>query len=60
VDAVLAAADGPFLLGDFSVADVIITPYIERMSASLAYYKDFQVSERNKYCERALWQLTHS
>ena len=30
---------GPFLLGDFSAADLVFVPFLERMSASLAYYK---------------------
>ena len=37
----LAATAGPFLLGELSVADLVFVPYVERMSASLAYYKGF-------------------
>lgn len=32
---------GPFLLGEFSSADLVFVPYVERMAASLAYYKGF-------------------
>jgi glutathione S-transferase len=35
----LERGDGPFLLGDFSSADLVFVPFLERMSASLAYYK---------------------
>eukprot|EP00316_Scyphosphaera_apsteinii_P016335 CAMPEP_0119307324 /NCGR_PEP_ID=MMETSP1333-20130426/7863_1 /TAXON_ID=418940 /ORGANISM="Scyphosphaera apsteinii, Strain RCC1455" /LENGTH=402 /DNA_ID=CAMNT_0007310853 /DNA_START=18 /DNA_END=1226 /DNA_ORIENTATION=+ len=37
----LGKHEGPFLKPSFSAADVILTPYIERMSASLYYYKGF-------------------
>ncbi len=33
------AGEGPFLLGGFSSADLVFVPFLERMSASLAYYK---------------------
>lgn len=32
---------GAFLLGELSTADVVFVPYVERMAASLAYYKGF-------------------
>ena len=37
----LMATPGPFLLERFSSADVVTIPYLERMGASLAYYKGF-------------------
>lgn len=40
VDEVLSKANGPYFLGEeLSTADIIFTPYIERMAASLFYYK---------------------
>lgn len=41
VEDTLAATPGPFFLGDFSVADVVFVPYVERMNASLYYYKGY-------------------
>merc|ERR1719240_292836 len=32
-------------MGDFSVVDVVFTPYVERMNASLFYYKGFQLRD---------------
>ena len=29
----------PFFLGEFSIVDCIFVPYVERMNASLYYYK---------------------
>jgi hypothetical protein len=39
VEQALAATPGDFFLEAFSTADVVFTPYIERMNASLFYYK---------------------
>ena len=39
VDSVLAETEGPFFLSSFSVADTVFIPYVERMNASLFYYK---------------------
>ena len=41
VEQALQATAGPFFLPDFSSADVIFVPYLERMNASLAYYKGY-------------------
>lgn len=43
VDGMLCATPGPFFLEEFSLADVIFTPYVERMLASLYYYKGFNL-----------------
>jgi glutathione S-transferase len=47
VDEALRASPGPYLLENFSSADVVITPYIERMSASLFYYKGYNLRSRH-------------
>lgn len=48
VDAALGSSSGPFMLGnEYSIADIIFTPYIERMSASLTYYKGYSVRKQN-------------
>jgi len=44
VDSVLRKADGPFFLGkDFSLVDVQFAPFLERMVASLLYFKGFTI-----------------
>lgn len=47
VDEALRSTPGPYLLETFSSADVVITPYIERMSASLFYYKGYHLRSRH-------------
>ena len=37
----LSQQRGPFLLGELGTADLVFVPYVERMAASLAYYKGF-------------------
>ncbi|MDA0718344.1 MAG: glutathione S-transferase family protein [Cyanobacteria bacterium] len=37
----LCHQSGKFLLGELGTADLVFVPYVERMSASLAYYKGF-------------------
>lgn len=45
VDVMLQSTPGPFFLEQFSLADAIFTPYVERMNASLYYYKAFNMKE---------------
>jgi glutathione S-transferase len=47
VEVALAATPGPYFLAEFGTADVIFTPYIERMNASLYYYKGYSMREEN-------------
>ncbi|OAB59175.1 glutathione S-transferase [Phormidium willei BDU 130791] len=47
VEAALAATPGPYFLSEFSTADVVFTPYVERMNASLFYYKGYSLREEN-------------
>lgn len=47
VEAALAATPSPYFLEEFSTADVIFTPYVERMNASLFYYKGYSLREEN-------------
>ncbi|MEB3171249.1 MAG: glutathione S-transferase N-terminal domain-containing protein, partial [Synechococcaceae cyanobacterium] len=46
-EAALARSPGPFLLGEFSAADLVFVPFVERMAASLAYYKGLLVRQRH-------------
>jgi len=45
VDQALEKHPGPYFLSDFSLADVVFIPYVERMLASLYYYKGFNIKE---------------
>jgi glutathione S-transferase len=47
VEAALTRTPGAYFLDDFSVIDVIFTPYVERMHASLYYYKGYGLREQN-------------
>jgi glutathione S-transferase len=47
VEEYLAASPGPYFLAEFGTADVIFTPYVERMNASLYYYKGYSLRGDN-------------
>ncbi len=47
VEDALSNTAGPYFLEQFSTADVIFTPYVERMNASLFYYKGYSLREEN-------------
>ncbi len=47
VEQALAKTPGPYFLEEFGTADVIFTPYVERMNASLYYYKGYSLREEN-------------
>ena len=47
VEEALAATPGPYFLEEFSVVDLVFTPYVERMNASLYYYKGYSLREEN-------------
>ena len=49
VEETLAATPGPYFLEEFGTADVIFTPYVERMNASLYYYKGYSLREENPH-----------
>lgn len=48
----LEAGPGPFMLGEFSTADLVFIPYLERMNASLAYYKGYLLRQRYPAIDR--------
>ena len=49
----LAAQGGPFLLGtELGTADVVFVPYVERMNASLAYYKGYLLRHEHPAIDR--------
>ncbi len=49
VELALASTPSPYFLEEFGTADVIFTPYVERMNASLYYYKGYSLREDNSY-----------
>jgi glutathione S-transferase len=49
VEQALASTPGPYFLDEFGTADVIFTPYVERMNASLYYYKGYSLREENPH-----------
>ena len=52
VEQALEATAGPFFLPQFGTADVIFVPYLERMHASLAYYKGFNLRASHPAIDR--------
>jgi len=49
----LAASAGPFLLGaELGTADLVFVPYVERMNASLAYYKGYLLRQEHPLIDR--------
>ncbi|MEO0535122.1 MAG: glutathione S-transferase family protein [Cyanobacteria bacterium P01_A01_bin.123] len=49
VEEALGRTPGPYFLAEFGTADVIFTPYVERMNASLYYYKGYSLREENEH-----------
>jgi glutathione S-transferase len=47
VESALSQTAGGYFLDEFGTADVIFTPYVERMNASLYYYKGYSLREDN-------------
>ncbi|MFZ4556399.1 MAG: glutathione S-transferase family protein [Pseudanabaena sp.] len=52
VEEVLGNTPSPYFLSDFGTADVIFTPYVERMNASLYYYKGYSLREENPHMSK--------
>lgn len=47
VESALGRTLSPYFLDKFGIVDVIFTPYLERMNASLYYYKGYSLREEN-------------
>ncbi|MEE3717595.1 glutathione S-transferase N-terminal domain-containing protein [Tumidithrix elongata RA019] len=47
VEDALGSTPSSYFLEEFGTADVIFTPYVERMNASLYYYKGYSLREEN-------------
>ena len=52
VEEALEATPGPFFRSSFGTADVIFVPYLERMNASLAYYKGYGLRTQHPAIDR--------
>jgi len=55
VDRTLGENKGPFFLGSFSIVDVVFVPYVERMNASLFYYKGFLLRDEKEFPNLSRW-----
>ena len=55
VDRVLGETQGPFFLDSFSIADVVFVPYVERMNASLFFYKGFLLRDAKLFPNLSRW-----
>ena len=51
----LGQTSGPFFLDDFSVVDCVFLPYVERMNASLFYYKGFTLRDPRVFPRITAW-----
>jgi glutathione S-transferase len=49
VETALASTPGAYFLEEFSTVDTLFTPYVERMNASLFYYKGYSLREENPH-----------
>ncbi|RMF22936.1 MAG: glutathione S-transferase family protein [Cyanobacteria bacterium J083] len=47
VEDALTQTASPYFLTDFGIVDIIFIPYLERMNASLYYYKGYSLREAN-------------
>lgn len=56
VEEELGAQGGPYFLGaEYSLVDVIFAPFLERIAASLAYYKGFIVRGAGRFPNLERW-----
>ena len=56
VDAELSATEGPYFMGqEFTIVDITFTPFLERMAASLAYYKGFKMEGGGRWVGLDAW-----
>ncbi len=55
VDSELSISGGPYFLGsDISIVDIMFAPFLERMAASLPYFKGFE-TRSSKYPHLLSW-----
>jgi glutathione S-transferase len=49
IETALSSTPGDYFLAEFGTADVIFTPYVERMNASLYYYKGYSLRDYPRF-----------
>ena len=52
VETALSETSGAYFLEQFSIVDVLFTPFLERMNASLFYYKGYSLRDENPYLKQ--------
>ena len=57
VDSALGEAEGPYFLSDFSLVDITFAPFLERIAASIYYYKGVCVRGEVGAGAPARWRL---
>ena len=55
VDKALGSTPGPYFLDEFSTADIVFIPHLERMSATLFYYKGFNLRNVDNFPRLSKW-----
>ncbi|GMH39233.1 hypothetical protein BSKO_07131 [Bryopsis sp. KO-2023] len=55
VDRQLGATDSPYFLEDFSMVDIVFSPFLERMDASITYYKGFRMRGEGRFPNIDRW-----
>ena len=55
VDQELFVTEGPWFCDDFSLVDIQFVPFLERMVASLLYYKGYKVRSRTDFPGIVAW-----
>ena len=51
----LGAVEGPYFLSEFSLIDIIFAPFLERVAASIPYYKGFVVRGQGRWANLERW-----
>lgn len=55
IDAELGRTPGPYFLSDFSMVDIVFAPFLERITASIPYYKGFIVRGQGTWLHLERW-----
>jgi glutathione S-transferase len=55
VDSQLGASNGPYFLSEFSLVDIVFAPFLERIVASMPYYKGLFVRGKGRWANLEDW-----
>lgn len=55
MDKALGSTPGPYFLNEFSTADIVFIPHLERMNATLFYYKGFNLRNEDTFPRLSKW-----